>query len=126
MDRRVKLHEEICQYFGKIKKWVWDTFDFTKQDIPDAIALEARKHVYFQPPETLLLQYPCIVYRMSDLKPIHADNKPYFFQYIYELTIIDRDPVSIIRDEIINMPSCRYIRTYESDGLHHFVFRVTR
>ena len=35
------------------------------------------KHVYFQPPASITLVYPCIIYNLSDITISRADNKAY-------------------------------------------------
>ena len=32
------------------------------------------KNVYFQPPESVKMKYPAIVYALDDIENVHADN----------------------------------------------------
>ena len=34
-------------------------------------------NVYFQPPESITLKYPCIIYGRVGIDAVHADNKLY-------------------------------------------------
>ena len=81
-------------------------------------------HVYFQPPASVTLVYPCIVYKLDEMPAIHADNQPYHWDHRYQLTVIDRDPDSQLRERVASVRSCKMIRGFESDNLHHFVFSI--
>lgn len=81
-------------------------------------------HVYFQPPNKLKLEYPCIVYERDDIANQHADNAPYKSLTRYKVTVIDDNPDSSIVDRIKLLPQCRYNRFYTSDNLNHDVFNL--
>ena len=34
-------------------------------------------NVYFEPPTSLVMKFPCIRYKRSDIDVVFADNKPY-------------------------------------------------
>ena len=80
--------------------------------------------VYFQPPESVKLVYPCILYEYSRASHIYADNITYLFKKAYTVTVIDRDPDSEIPDKLKDFPMCTYDRTYIGDNLYHFVFTI--
>lgn len=80
--------------------------------------------VYFQPPASISMTYPCIVYVWSDISPDYANNKPYRLSNEYTLTIMDRNPDSVIVSEVASLQSSRFIRSYKADGLNHYVFRL--
>lgn len=80
--------------------------------------------VYFQPPPTVSMDYPCIVYRRDYEQIEYADGSPYFHKKRYQVTVIDRDPDSIIPDKIAELPLCSYDRFYTADNLNHDVFRL--
>ena len=82
------------------------------------------KRVYFQPPATVALTYPCIIYKLTDMPSDHANNLPYKIEHRYELTVIDRDPNSSLRERIATLPRCSLARIFESDNLHHYVFNI--
>ena len=81
-------------------------------------------HVYFQPPPDMQLQYPCIVYHRDDENAEFADNKPYSRVKRYSVTVIDRDPDSLIPDKIGALPLCTYNRFYTADKLNHDVYTL--
>ena len=124
MDRRIRLHEAICKKFGEIGIWVWDPFNFETDNVTAAIRNEAPKHVYFQPPASLKLAYPCIVYKLEDIPQLYANNMPYQWYHAYQLTVIDRDPESKIREKIAELQTAKFQRFFVADNLNHFVFRI--
>ena len=81
-------------------------------------------HVYFQPPPTVSMQYPAIVYKRSGFEYVHADNKPYNIRTKYQVTVIDKDPDSSIVDKVKALPLCSYDRSYSADDLNHDVFNL--
>lgn len=81
-------------------------------------------NVYFQPPASLRMQYPCIRYRRDGIDTKFADNKPYAHKTRYELTVIDRNPDSLIPDRIKLLPLCSHSSSFTADNLNHDVFVV--
>lgn len=81
--------------------------------------------VYFQPP-TEGMVYPCIKYERSGLSSRHdADNIRYLTYKRYDVTVMDRDPDSLIPDQVEALPHSRHDRSFKGpDGLNHFVFVV--
>ena len=80
------------------------------------------RNVYFQPPESLKLKYPCIVYERSDIRKDHADNNAYHTYKQYTVTVIDEDPDSELPDKLIELQFCKFNRHFVSDNLNHDVF----
>lgn len=85
---------------------------------------DPRKHVFFQPPETVKLSYPCIIYSLSRINPIYADNQPYAFYRPYSVMAITRDPESGIEEALARLPKCRSDRFYTADNLYHYSFTL--
>lgn len=81
-------------------------------------------NVYFQPPATLQMAYPCIVYRRDDTNITYADNSPYKHKKRYQLTVIDQNPDSEIPDKVANLPMCSYERFFAADNLNHDVYNL--
>ncbi len=52
MSRRLELHAKLVDFLGS-------------------------GHVYFQPPESVRLTYPCIIYNLDDFDVKRADNELY-------------------------------------------------
>lgn len=99
MNRRLELHEILCEVLG------------TRQ-------------VYFQPPESIKMKYPAIVYSRSDIPTEFANNNPYIQSQAYEVIVIDPNPDSAIVEKISQLPKCRFDRHYASDNLNHDVFTL--
>lgn len=97
MEKRLKLHE---------------------------IFLGIATHAYFQPPETLIMRYPCIVYHHSANSTQFADNRPYHIKKRYTAIVIDPDPDSDIPNKMASLPLCSLERTYAAQNLNHWVFNI--
>jgi hypothetical protein len=80
--------------------------------------------VYFQPPPTIKLVYPCIVYERDSARTIFSGNKPYLYTKRYLVTVIDRNPDSEIPEKIAALPKCVFDRFYTVDNLNHDVYRL--
>lgn len=81
-------------------------------------------NVYFQPPPTVKMQYPCIVYNRDRVNTDFADNKPYKHKKRYQVTVIDQDPDSTIPEKVAALPLCSYDRFYAADNLNHDVYTL--
>lgn len=82
------------------------------------------RNVYYQPPESIKMNYPAIVYTRYDINNINADNKPYANTNAYTITVIDKNPDSVIVDRVKALPMCSYDRNYKADNLNHDVFTL--
>lgn len=82
------------------------------------------RHVYYQPPESVKMKYPAIVYERNDIEKVYADNKPWLKHYEYMITVIDRNPDSPIVSAIADLPKCRFNRHFTSDNLNHDIFTI--
>lgn len=101
-----------------------DLHHLLQQTFESATGLSSSGRVFFQPGSDTKMKYPCIRYKLSDIPVNRANNRPYKVEHAYDLTVIDRDPVSPLREAVVLLPFCSMIRSYESDGLHHYVFRI--
>lgn len=81
-------------------------------------------YVYFQPPPSINLVYPCIIYSRTDFNIRFANNNVYSLKKEYTITVIDTDPDSAIPDQIALLPTCIFDRHYAADNLNHDVFRI--
>ena len=82
------------------------------------------KNVYFQPPESIKLNYPAIVYKRSNIQNTFADDNVYKQSYFYEITVIDRKPDSQITRKLSKLPKIRFDRSFTYDNLNHDVFTI--
>ena len=105
MASRLELHEEFIDILGS--------------------RTEKESRVYFQPPASKTMSYPCIRYSkgVPDLKL--ANNKIYKSTNRYEVIVIDPDPDSEIADKILHhFQMCRIDQRYTADNLNHTVLTI--
>lgn len=81
-------------------------------------------HVYFQPPETVRMIYPCIVYNLDEIDTKHADDYAYMRTKRYKITVIDKSPDSDIYEKLLDLPMCNFDRFYTTNNLNHWVFQL--
>lgn len=84
--------------------------------------LESR-NVYFQPPESIKMKYPAIVYNLDNIDSVFANDELYMSKKNYIITIIDEDPDSDLIDRMLRL-SARFNRYFRSDNLNHYVFTL--
>ena len=94
--------------------------DATDEEIADGTFYP----VYFQPPEDIHMQYPCIVYHRKTIGNVHADNRAYAHNYAFQVTLIDANPVSPYLDRLLELPYCKFDNHFRSEGLNHDVFTI--
>lgn len=81
-------------------------------------------HVYFEPPEGLKIQYPCIVYIQKPGLLRHANNTPYNYRHNYQVTYMTKvaDDDTVL--DLVMTPMTRFVRNFTADNLHHYVFEM--
>ena len=99
MRHRLELHEILCDVLGS-------------------------RHVYYQPPENVRMEYPAIVYSRNDIENTFAENSVYKQDHQYQIIVIDKDPDSEIVSAVSRLAMCRFNRHYESENLNHDVFTI--
>lgn len=87
-------------------------------------ALLESRNVYFQPPPSVQMEYPCIVYNRENKDTVFADNKPYKNKTRYQVTVIDSDPDSVIHEKVAELPLSSYDRFFAADNLNHDVYTL--
>jgi hypothetical protein len=98
-DRRLLLHEEL-------------------------VGVLQTRHVYYQPPESIKLTYPAIIYSRQEIGNVFADNEVYKQAHRYRVIIIDADPDSEITERMSKFATAKYERNYKANGLNHDVFSI--
>lgn len=97
----------------------------TRVDLQNVLEeLLGSRNVYYQPPESLKMNYPAIVYARKTIDNSYANNSVYKQNYAYEITVIDKNPDSEIVDKVSKLPTCRFDRHFKSDNLNHDVFTL--
>lgn len=99
MTNRLELHEKLCSILGT-------------------------RNVYFQPPSTVKMKYPAILYTRQDIRNTSADNEIYKQDHNYQIIVIDSNPDSEIVDNVSKIPGILFDRHYVSENLNHDVFTL--
>lgn len=81
-------------------------------------------NVYFQPPSSVRMSYPAIVYELSNIDNRYADNLVYKQSTAYQITVIDANPDSEIPYLVSRFPTSRFVRTFRVDNLNHWLFNI--
>ena len=81
-------------------------------------------NVYYQPPASVVMKYPAIVYSKKNIEDGHANNKPYLRDYRYEIIVIDKQPDNDAINKLLELPYCSFSTHYTADNLHHDVLNL--
>lgn len=79
------------------------------------------KHVYYQPPESIKMEYPAIVYSKSNIRSVPANDGKYSLFCSYEIIVISKTPDHPVIKKLLELRYSTYGRTYKSDNLNHDV-----
>lgn len=82
--------------------------------------------VYYDPPESTTMTYPCIRYSLNKQITKYANDKKYYKRTVYTITLIDKSSISgektcALLDEL---DYCSFDRAYTSDGIHHYIYNI--
>lgn len=88
------------------------------------LRMNNNKNVYYQPPESINMDYPAIKYSLADIDKQAANNDCYIKTREYSVIYIDKDPDSPIVDELMELPYCSFDRHYKSNNLNHYVYTI--
>lgn len=80
------------------------------------------QNVYFQPPSSIRMAYPCIIYRLQNIDEKFANDSLYARKKRYIITIIDSNPDSVIPDKVSELQLTTFDRYYSADNLNHYVY----
>ena len=82
-------------------------------------------NVYFQPPASVKMHYPAIVYELDTIYIRSADDLNYMANKRYSITIIDSNPDTEYVDRFLDVfRGARFDRFFVSDNLNHFIFTI--
>ena len=85
---------------------------------------QTESRVYFQPPSTVKMAYPCIIYSRSKRKNFFSNGKIYMGMNQYLITIVDKNPDSLIPEKVRELPYCAFSTHFTTDGLNHDIFTI--
>jgi len=87
-------------------------------------ALLGSTNVYYQPPSTVTMQYPAIVYSRDSMASKYANNYVYNVTTAYGIIVIDRNPDSLIPGKVALLPTAKHTSNYIADNLNHDTFTI--
>lgn len=82
------------------------------------------RQVYYQPPESVKMEYPAIVYSKSKVWIANAGDITYSKINRYDITVISKKPDDPVLDKLLGLQYCSYDRHYKSDNLNHDTFTL--
>lgn len=80
--------------------------------------------LYFQAPENVKLNYPCIIYDYGKMNVKHANDKKYDWMHSYTLQFITRTADDPRLSVLYGLDYISFDRHYEADNLHHYMFNI--
>ena len=89
-----------------------------------AVMAPVNGKTYFQPPEDLVMEYPCLVYELDDVYVRSADNGPYSMNDRYQVTFLRYEPDSPVIRQLLCFPLSSFSRHFATSGLNHDVFVI--
>lgn len=100
MASRQKLHEELVYLLGN-------------------------NNVYFQPPSSVTLKYPCIIYSLSRTDTARADNKNYIKTNEYHVKHIFKSLTNELKDQLLdNFQMISHDNRFIAEGLYNDDFTL--
>ena len=81
-------------------------------------------NVYYQPPESIKMQYDAIRYSKKSIDSKYANDRKYSMTDCYEVIVISRLPDNPVIKKLLSLPYCNYDRHYIADNLHHDVLTI--
>ena len=100
MNRRIQLHQILVDLLGST-------------------------NVYFQPPSTVQMKFPCIIYSRDARDEKFADNILYLGKDRYSISVVDKNPDSDIPDKVGALPLTSFSQHYVVDNLNHDVYSTS-
>ena len=81
-------------------------------------------NVYYQPPESIKMQYDAIRYSKKTIDSKYANDRKYSMTDCYEVIVISGLPDKPVIKKLLSLPYCSYDRHYIADNLHHDVLTI--
>lgn len=82
------------------------------------------RNVYYQPPENLKMEYPCIRYSRDGIDTKHADNVKYINTNLYQIIVISKKPDHEVIQKILDLPLSSFVDHYAKDNLNHDIINL--
>lgn len=81
--------------------------------------------LYFQPAESVKLEYPCMIYHLKTLTSRKANDRPYHKTIAFDITYVTRSPASKVPTRMLAEPLFAFDRYYTAENLHHYAYTYT-
>lgn len=93
----------------------------TREDLQTKLEeLLGSRHVYYNPPTNLRMEYDCIRYSLVGYDTKHADDIKYSNMKRYDLIVISRESDPEVVDKLLELPYCSFNTDYVADNLNHY------
>lgn len=79
------------------------------------------RNVYYNPPESQKMSFPAIVYNLSDLRQVHADNRKYIDYTTYKITVVSKQVDHPAIRAVLDLPMTKFSANYTKNGFYHTV-----
>ena len=101
--------------------------DKTKRMIVHTELSKIFEHVYYQPPTTLVLKYPCVIYDRSDIQPVYSDNRIYAKYEKYDINILYKSVLdeSLVDIVIESMDYVKFKNTTIKESVYNTALEIT-
>lgn len=97
----------------------------TRLDLHNALLELGFENVYFQPPQSIKMKYPCLVYSLNPGRFNRADDAVYLHINQYTLTFIHSDPDDPRTEMLVNaFTYMSFNRRFVNDNLYHDAFTL--
>lgn len=82
------------------------------------------ENVYYNPPGSENMKYPCIRYSKKNIDVRFANNAIYSKKTCYEIIVISPIPDNPVIDKIMGLRYCSFDRHYKASNLNHDVLTL--
>lgn len=80
---------------------------------------------YYQPPESVKMEYPCFVYERARFHQLRADNKRYRSIPCWSVTLIVKSPQDAFITKVLDrFQMASFDRSFTTDNLNHYAFTI--
>ena len=82
------------------------------------------RNVYYQPPASIKINYPAIIYSLESMTNDHASNVVYLTKKAYKVIYIDSNPDNEMVSVLNNIIHSTFNSHYVSDNLNHYAYTI--
>lgn len=82
------------------------------------------RNVYYQPPASIKINYPAIIYSLESMTNDHASNGVYLTKKAYKVIYVDSNPDNEMVSVLNNVIHSTFNSHYVSDNLNHYAYTI--